>query len=151
MRGDHSAELLHIASACAYANISRVARAVTQTFDAALFQSGLSAGQFTILVAISLAGKTTIKPLAKQLQMDRTTLARNLRPLERKRLIEIMPGEDQRQRVIQLTSEGQEILLRAIPLWQQAQETVLRQIEPSEWAGMVMSLRGLAQSLSRET
>lgn len=57
--------------------------------------------------------------------MDRTTLTRNLKPLERQGLIEIKPGQDQRTRVVALTAEGCEALAKAIPLWEQAQARIV--------------------------
>ncbi len=150
MTPDADEFLAHIAFTCAYANLSRTARTVTQTFDSALRQSGLSAGQFTILIAIALMKQPTVKPLAQQLQMDRTTLARNLRPLERDGLIEIVSGVDQRQRVIRLTARGEAALEKAIPFWRRAQETILTQIGASEWTSLMLSLQGLAQALSKD-
>jgi len=56
--------------------------------------------------------------------MDRTTLTRNLRPLEKQGLIRIEPGEDRRERQVRLTARGQRALATAFPLWEKAQARV---------------------------
>ncbi|WGV28158.1 MarR family winged helix-turn-helix transcriptional regulator [Halotia branconii] len=68
-----------VASICAYFNLQRAARAITQHFDEILKPSGLLVTQFTILVAVAMAKSGTIASLAKMLVMDRTTLTRNLK------------------------------------------------------------------------
>ena len=62
--------------------------------------------------------------LAQVTVMDRTTLTRNLQILEKRGLITIKPGEDRREREVNLTDEGMEVLTKAIPLWEEAQERI---------------------------
>src|SRR5260370_21132852 len=66
-------------------------RHVTQFYDRLLASSGLRTTQFSILIRLRLEGPMTINALAKSLVMDRTTLGRNILPLERDGLIEIVP------------------------------------------------------------
>src|SRR5260370_11800262 len=66
-------------------------RHVTQFYDRLLASSGLRTTQFSILIRLRLEGPMTINALAKSLVMDRTTLGRNILPLEREGLIEIVP------------------------------------------------------------
>ena len=56
--------------------------------------------------------------------MDRTTLTRDLRPLERQRLVSIETGEDRRERKVDLTAKGAQVITHALPLWQKAQAYV---------------------------
>ena len=60
--------------------------------------------------------------------MDRTTLTRNLKPLERRGLLSITPGSDQRTREVALTNRGHSLLAQAIPLWEDAQSRVLENL-----------------------
>ncbi|HEY9847811.1 MAG TPA: MarR family transcriptional regulator, partial [Candidatus Caenarcaniphilales bacterium] len=102
----HQSELAkyaQISQVCACFNLRKASRAVTQLYDKVLQPSGLLATQFTLLSAIALTGSVTITRLAQELVMDRTTLARNLKPLERQGLIQIKPGQDQRTRIVTLT------------------------------------------------
>ena len=57
-------------------------------------------------------GSVTVTRLAKMVVMDRTTLTRNLKPLEKKGLIKVTPGKDRRMKVVTLTEKGNETLSR---------------------------------------
>lgn len=129
-----------VANTCACFNLRKASRTVTQLYDEILQPSGLLATQFTPLVAISIAGSTTITHLAEELVMDRTTLTRNLKPLERQGLIEIASGQDQRTRVVTLTTKGCEALALAIPLWEQAQASVVEGLGQNRWSTLLSNL-----------
>src|SRR5512143_712387 len=79
---------------CADANLRRATRAVTRLYDQILAPSGLLTTQFTLLVACAVAGPAPISNLADALAMDRTTLARNLKLVERRGYVQVVPGED---------------------------------------------------------
>ncbi len=81
-----------------------------------------------ILGVVSLAGPETIGRLAERLVMDRTTLTRDLKPLEREGLVEIVQGEDRRTRTVTLTKRGREALARALPLWKKAQARIVEDL-----------------------
>ena len=106
---------------CTCFNLRKTSRAITQHYDRLLQPSGLRATQFTILVVIAKAETITITQLAKQLVMDRTTLTRNLRPLEKQDFIEILPGDDLRTRYVTLSKKGRNVLTKALPHWEKAQ------------------------------
>ncbi len=84
--------------------------------------------QLTILVVLYRFGTQTINEMAEQLELDRTTLSRNLKPLARQGLLTIALGSDQRTRVVTLTAEGEETLLRVLPLWEQTQSYMVEGI-----------------------
>ena len=120
------AQYLEPAQGCVCFNIRKSARAITQLYEDALRPTGLRATQFTLLVATRVMGTATINDLAKGLVMDRTTLTRNVKPLEKQGFIRVMPGKnDRREREVTLTLAGQEILSEALPLWKTVQETVI--------------------------
>jgi DNA-binding MarR family transcriptional regulator len=106
---------------------------ITQHFDEILKPSGLLITQFTILVAVAMAKSGTINELADILVMDRTTLTRNLKPLEQEGWLRIEPGQDQRTRVISLTNDGKVALDNAFPLWKQAQATIEDALGKDRW------------------
>jgi DNA-binding MarR family transcriptional regulator len=118
---------------CACFNLRKAARVVTQLYDKALRSTGLRTTQFTLLVGISMLGTVTVTRLAQIGVMDRTTLTRNLKPLERKGLIQITPGKDQRTRVVTITDEGQKALVQALPLWKKAQVGVVKRLGQERW------------------
>lgn len=109
---------------CACANIRRTDRVLTQFYDAILAPSGLNAPQFGLLATLAEVAPITINGLAQTLTMDRTTLTRNLGLLAKGRLVRIEEGEDRRTRRVLVTTEGQQALDRAWPLWQEAQSRI---------------------------
>lgn len=139
-----------VSTDCTCLNLRKASRVVTQLFDQVLQPSGILANQFTLLAALSLAGNVTIKHLAHELVMDRTTLTRNLKPLERDGLIQIEPGQDQRMRVVSLTQKGHAALATALPLWQQAQAKVIEELGRDRWQALLSHLSD-AVSLLRES
>src|SRR5262245_34141586 len=110
-----------IASQCACFSLRKAARAVTHLYDQTLGPSGLRVTQFTLLVALSLSEQLTLTRVAERLVMDRTTLTRNLAPLERAGLVKSGRRPDRRERYLRLTPAGRRALERALPLWRQAQ------------------------------
>ena len=110
---------------CMGMRVRRAARVVGNYYDLQLKSAGLKGTQFTLLNAIFLNPSITITQLADLLLLNRTTLNRNLKPLERQGLVRTGPGKDQRTRVLKLTQEGRGILLRALPLWVEAQSGVV--------------------------
>ena len=105
--------------------VRRAARVVGNYYDLNLKSVGLKGTQFTLLNAVFLNPSITITQLADLLLLNRTTLNRNLKPLERQGLVHTSPGKDQRTRVLKLTQEGRSILQQALPLWLNAQSGVV--------------------------
>jgi len=115
-------------SQCACFNLRKATRHLTQLYDAALQPTGLRGTQFSLLTNIAAAEGITISTLANEMVMDRTTLTRNLRPLEKSSYIVIGHGSDRRVRTISLTRAGRNILNQALPYWQEAQNSFIKQI-----------------------
>jgi DNA-binding MarR family transcriptional regulator len=112
---------VRVGQACACFNIRKTARLVTQLYDETLRPTGLRITQFGLLMATSRLGPVTVTRLAEVMAMDRTTLTRNLRPLEKQEFLQIEPGEDRRERQVTLTDGGRQALRDAFPLWEKAQ------------------------------
>ena len=118
-----------VENSCMGQRVRRAARIVGNYYDVHLKSAGLKGTQFTLLNAIFLNPSITITQLADLLLLNRTTLNRNLKPLERQGLILTSPGKDQRTRVLRLTQEGRSILQRALPLWLEAQSGVVETLD----------------------
>ena len=102
--------------------VRQAARHVTQFYDRFLAPVGLRTTQFSILAKLRRMGSTTINALARDLVMDRTTLGRNILPLEREGLIDIVPERsDRRSKNLHLTEAGAERLRAAREGWAEAQ------------------------------
>jgi len=112
-----------IARKCPGISARQASRALARIYDEALRPLGLQSSQLSVLVAVVMHGEqgASIGQLADALVMERTTVTRNLRPLERAGLLHIArSGRDARARVVLLTSAGERILNRAYPLWESA-------------------------------
>lgn len=133
---------------CACYNLRRTSRAVTQVFDAYFEPLGVKATQFTVVAALSYEskGRPTVTHLARVLVLEPSSLSRNLAVLERQGLLVLAPGEDKRERIVQLTRAGRALLARGYPLWKQAQAEVAGAIGPAAWELQLRSLRRLARS-----
>ena len=125
---------------CTCFNLRKATRVVTQLFDDWMQPTGLRATQFTLLAAISSTGAIAISQLSKVLVMDRTTLTRNLKPLETKRLVKIVPGEDRRTRTLTLTDKGRKTYENSLPLWRQAQSEVIERLTFKRWKDLLKQL-----------
>jgi DNA-binding MarR family transcriptional regulator len=102
--------------------LRQAARHVTQFYDRYLVSTGLRATQFSILAKIKGLGPITINALAEDMVMDRTTLGRNIEPLERDGLIAVTKGQaDRRSKELQLTDAGAARLRAASKAWAEAQ------------------------------
>jgi len=122
---DVAARLKKEGPLCCCGNLRKAVRAVTQFYDEALRAGGVRASQLGLLATSNALGATTMNRLAGFMVMDRTTLTRNLRPLEKQGLVRVSRGADRREREIIVTREGQELLANAYPLWQKAQTKVV--------------------------
>jgi DNA-binding MarR family transcriptional regulator len=102
--------------------VRSAARHVTQLYDQFLAPIGLHVTQFSILAKLKRLGPVTINALAKEMVMDRTTLGRNVLPLERDGLIKIeASATDGRAKQLHLTKAGEKCLLAGREAWAQAQ------------------------------
>jgi DNA-binding MarR family transcriptional regulator len=138
------AQLAEVAAGCACKNLRRTARAVTQLYDETLRPSGLRVTQFTLLVAVAVSQPVPITRLADALALDRTTLARDLKPLTERGLVEVAAGEDRRVRVVRLTRQGGQAIGRAYPLWRRAQARLVEEAGPDHWRAVADDLEEVA-------
>src|SRR6202167_3283596 len=109
-------------AACNCLALRQATRHVTQFYDQILTSSGVRATQYSILARLNRKGPMTINALAAELVMDRTTLGRNIRPLERDGLIAIGSGKnDRRRKELRLTPSGLALFEAAQKGWAKAQ------------------------------
>jgi DNA-binding MarR family transcriptional regulator len=107
---------------CTCLAVRQAARHITQFYDQHLARAGLRTTQFSILARLRRQGPVTINALADELVMDRTTLGRNILPLERDGLISVAPlRTDRRSKELRLTDAGLERLRAARKGWGEAQ------------------------------
>ncbi len=137
--------IAHLASTCAGINLRRAARAITNYYDRLFGEAcGLRATQIPPLVVLYLAGPQTIQEIAGRLELDRTTLSRNLKPLEEAGLLSIAPGKDQRTRLVSLTQKGKELLLNVLPVWEEVQSQVVSSLGEDKFRLLLAQLTTVA-------
>ena len=124
--------------------VRSAARHVSQFYDEFLAPIGLRTTQFSILATIERRGPLTINALANDMVMDRTTLGRNILPLERDGLIAIVKGHDRRSKIVQLTEAGAARFNAAVKGWVEAQ----RRFEAALGAERTMELRALLHAVA---
>ena len=139
------ATLADISAGCVCFHLRKSARTITQFYDHTLAPSGLRATQFTLLRVISRTGGLPFSALADVLGMERTTLTRNLRPLERDKLVRTVPGADRRVRLVSLTPKGERKLANAEPLWARAHARITGGLGAETWATLQ---RGLSHTIA---
>jgi DNA-binding MarR family transcriptional regulator len=134
-------------STCNCQSIRQAARQVTQLYDRHLSATGLRTSQLSILVALSRCGPQSIQELATSLVMDRTTLGRGIKPLERDGLIGIGEGADGRTKSLKLTAAGRKKVAQAIPHWKAAQTEFETAFGANEAAALRATLDRVVSSL----
>ena len=127
---------------CACFNLRKITRVVTQVFDDVFRNNGLDlkGTQYSLLVNVFAYGPVPITKLSEILVMDRTSLARNLKPLVNKGYLVIRSGEDKRKKMVELTRDGKQVLSNAYPHWKSAQDAVLKEIGQKNWKLMFESI-----------
>jgi DNA-binding MarR family transcriptional regulator len=127
--------------------LRQAARHVTQFYDGYLAAAGLRATQFSILVRLRRLGPMTINALAEQMVMDRTTLGRNIKPLEREGLIVTRTGEkDRRSKEMHLTPAGAARVRAGEKAWAAAQQRFEQVFGRKRASDMRTMLRDVAAS-----
>jgi DNA-binding MarR family transcriptional regulator len=131
---------------CACLKARMAARAVTRAYDSILRPVGLRATQLSVLVAVAIDGATSIAALADFLGMDRTTLTRNLRPLQKQGLISVGPEGWRRSRNLEITKKGRSRLREALPLWERAQDILREKLGYQAWVDVRAGLNRLVET-----
>jgi DNA-binding MarR family transcriptional regulator len=127
---------------CTCLAVRQAARHVTQFYDRRLAAAGLRTTQFSVLAKLRRQGPMTINSLADEMVMDRTTLGRNILPLEREGLLSIEPCRtDRRSKELRLTDAGLERLRAGYDGWKKAQKEFAAAFGDERAAGLRALLR----------
>jgi DNA-binding MarR family transcriptional regulator len=130
---------------CLCLHLQRAARAVARRFDAALRPLSLTNGQFSLLMSLNREEAPSIGSVSALLAMDRTTLTANLKPLERRGLVEVGTDDaDKRTRRLKLTPAGRALLVAAVPIWKQTHAEVDSLLARANTKELRVDLRALS-------
>lgn len=115
------ADAIKLADGCTNLKLRQLTRRVTSLYDRELARTGLKTTQFSLLSHVVELGPLRPGELARHLQMDASTLTRNLQPLIAAGWIELGAGRDARSRQVNLTEAGRLKQQEAVDAWRQAQ------------------------------
>jgi DNA-binding MarR family transcriptional regulator len=128
---------------CYCAAVRTAARKTTALYDSMLVPAGVTLAQFSLLRKIERAGTVSLTGLGRLAELDRSTIGRNVKALEKLAFVSMASAEDQREAAVRLTPEGERALHVGAPLWEEAQ----RRVEAALGATRASQLRTLAHSL----
>jgi DNA-binding MarR family transcriptional regulator len=118
-------------------------RIVTGVYDEALAAAGLKTSQFNVLVAVVNLEDCRPADLARALQMDESTLSRNVERMCAKGWLRLDPDRDRRSHLIRITPKGMALIEKGFPAWQKAQNEVARRLGEDN----VKALRSVVRKL----
>ncbi|KTC33860.1 MAG: MarR family winged helix-turn-helix transcriptional regulator [Pseudomonas sp.] len=131
-------------SQCLCTNLRRAARGVSKFYDGALDGFGINVAQYSLLNNLLRLDQPSISSLAEAMGLDRSTLGRNVRVLEAAGLLQLTEGDDQRNRLVQLTEAGHERLAAALPAWEAAQQRLIDRLGVQKRETLLALLNELA-------
>jgi len=134
---------------CLWQRTRVAARVVTRFYDDEIRSMGLRATQVSVLVTVAANSELSISALSDELGMDRTTLTRNLRPLEQRGLLVISPEGRHRTRHVRLTSTGEAALGQAVAHWERAQSAMERRLGKAGVAAVRQSTAAVTEAASK--
>ena len=110
-----------ISRTCIAVRLRLLNRVVTNLYDDALRPLGLKVSQLNLLIVAARLGLARPAQVCKILHLDASTLSRNVKPLEAHGWLEVVPDEDARAQPFRLTPQGERLIKKAVPAWEEAQ------------------------------
>lgn len=120
-----------------------MARCVSRYYDEALDPVGLRSTQFVLLALVGTDDGIGLRVLADAADLDRSTVTRNLRPLERNGWLRVRSAGPGRPSHAFLTAKGKRQLARAVPIWKRAQGRFEQAVGKRAWKGLLPELARL--------
>ncbi len=132
---------------CLAVRVRVLNRAITAIYEEAMRPLGLKVSQMNLLVVAGKLGLARPQEVCRLIRMDASTLSRNVERMRAKGWLEIVPDEsDGRSAPFRLTSQGQNLIEEAFPLWEQAQQKAESMIGSigTDWLKQAAAKAGLA-------
>ena len=134
---------------CVCFNLRWVTRKVTQFFDAEMRRHGIRPTQGSILASLITKDSWTMAELSDWLGMERTTLVRNLRPLQRDGLVKVGGGGRGRLVELAITPKGRKQMEKLTPAWKSAQSAAVKTLGKKRWSAVLSDLETAALALNK--
>jgi len=134
---------------CLCFNLRRVTRAVTQFYDSEMRRHGIRPTQGSILSSLQAKASWNMAELSDWLGMDRTTLVRNLRPLQRDGLVQVSGGGRGNRVELAITTKGRKQIEKLAPAWKSAQCAAVKTLGEKRWSAILSDLETAALALNK--
>ncbi len=123
---------------CAFFNIRAASRRITKRYDEILAPSGLLTSQIGLMRVIAAKPGCGAVDIAERIDMDVSTVTRNLRPLVTSGHVVIRPdSSDGRRREVRLTAKGKRTLDKAMKLWEIAQSELVDELGVRRYENLI--------------
>ena len=133
-----------VESVCVGGCVRKLNRMVSAIYDGALANAGLKTSQFSVLVSVANRKQARPAELTKHLQMDESTLSRNVDRMCARGWLRLVPDKDRRSHLIEVTDKGQALIRKCLPAWQKAQAEISRRLGTDTVAELRSALRKLS-------
>jgi DNA-binding MarR family transcriptional regulator len=134
---------------CVCFNLRWVTRAVTQFYDAEMRRHGIRPTQGTILASLMARESWSMAELSDWLGLERTTLVRNLRPLQRDGLVQAFGGRHGKRVELSITAKGRKQIEKLTPAWKSAQSAAVKTLGEKRWSAILSDLETAALALNK--
>jgi DNA-binding MarR family transcriptional regulator len=128
---------------CVGFRVRKLNRMVSAIYDSSLASVGLKTSQFSVLIAVGNREAVRPSELSKMLQMDESTLSRNVERMCARGWLRLKPEQDRRSHLIEVTDKGRALIQKGFPAWQQAQAEVSERLGPDCVAALRSAVRRL--------
>jgi DNA-binding MarR family transcriptional regulator len=134
---------------CVCFNLRWVTRVVTKFFDAEMRRHGIRPTQESILASLRTRDSWNMAELSDWLGMERTTLVRNLRPLQRDGFVNVVGGGRGNRVEVTITTKGRKQIEKLMPSWKSAQSAVVKTLGEQRWSAILSDLETAALALNK--
>ena len=134
---------------CVCFNLRWVTRAVTQFYDAEMRRHGIRPTQGSLLASLRARDSWNMAELSDWLGMDRTTLVRNLRPLQRDGFVKAVGGGRGNRVELTITTKGRKQIEKLTPAWKSAQRAAVKTLGEKRWSAILSDLEAAALALNK--
>ena len=134
----------NVEGVCLGGCVRKLSRMVSAIYDGALANAGLKTSQFSVLVSVANRKQARPAELTKHLQLDESTLSRNVERMCARGWLRLVQDADRRSHLIEVTDKGQALIRKCLPAWQKAQAEVSRRLGTDSVAELRSALRKLS-------
>jgi DNA-binding MarR family transcriptional regulator len=142
--GGENLDIKSVERECLGGCVRKLNRMVTSIYDGALANAGLKTSQFSVLVSVANRKQARPAELIKHLQLDESTLSRNVERMCARGWLRLVQDADRRSHLIEMTDQGQALIRKCLPAWEKAQAEVSRRLGTDTISELRSALRKLS-------